>query len=278
MKILDVDKKYLLSLKPDDLDFNTLVDIFGNKVPPNGDIAKPIKARFETTDELTLTPSEYFVKETTNTTVGRFIYNKYIIERCGFEDIVGYVNFTITDSKNKSIEAKLSDALIEDKITVDDYVKYINYRDNLGYQLNSVITTSFTPKSIAAPKHILKKRDALFKKYEKELNGGNIIISEQIEKELVKDAKEYLKGDPGLDLYDSEARGNFGNYKNMNLFKGATMNAQTGKFDILKSSFMDGIKKEDIASFGTAVVSGSFPKAVKGFRLLNHVNCWNTFK
>ena len=262
MKILDSEKAYLLSLKPEDLDFNTLFDLFGNTVPANGDISKPKKSRFETTDEMELTPMEYFVKEKTQTTVGRFIYNKYIIERCVFQNITGYINFVITDSKNKKIEAMLSDALIEDRITVDDYVKYIDYRDTLGYQLNSVITTSFTPKSISAPAHILKKRDALFKKYDKELNEGNIVIAEQIEKELVKDAKEYLKGDPGLDLYDSEARGNFGNYKNMNLFKGATLNTQTGKFDIVRSSFMDGIKKEDIASFGTSVVSGAYPKAV----------------
>ena len=73
-------------------------------------------------------------------------------------------------------------------------------------------------------------------------------------------AKKELAGDPGLDLYDSEARGNFGNYKNMNIFKGATMNNMTGKYEIVRSSFMDGIQKKDIPSFGTAVVSGAYPK------------------
>ena len=48
----------------------------------------------------------------------------------------------------------------------------------------------------------------------------------------------------------------------MNLFKGATANTVTGKFDIVRSSFMDGISKQDIPSFATAVVSGSYPKAV----------------
>ena len=72
--------------------------------------------------------------------------------------------------------------------------------------------------------------------------------------EVMKMAKDELKGDPGLDLYDSEARGNYGNYKNMNLFKGATMNNSTGKFEIVQSSFMDGIRKEDIHSFGNALL------------------------
>ena len=71
-----------------------------------------------------------------------------------------------------------------------------------------------------------------------------------------------MKGDPGLDLYDSGARGNYGNYKNMNIFKGATLDTATGKYEIVKTSFMDGIRKEDIPSFATAVVAGTYPKAV----------------
>ena len=262
MKISDADKAYLLSLKPEDLTFEKLVELFGDKPAPNGDLTSVRKSRFETTDTFELTPKDYFVTSRMETTVGKFIFNKFLVERCGFEKITGYVNEEMTDGNFSKFERKLSDALIEDKITVDSFVKYINYRDFLGLQLNSVITTSFTPKSISAPKEILKKRDALFTKYDKQLQEGDIVTSEKIENELVKDAKEYLKNDPGMDLYNSEARGNFGNYKNMNLYKGATLDPQTGKFDIVRSSFMDGIRKEDIPSFGNSVVAGAYPKAV----------------
>jgi hypothetical protein len=146
-------------------------------------------------------------------------------------------------------------------MTIDQFFRYIDYRDNLGMQLNSVITTSFTMNTIKTPPSVQKEKEELFKKYDKELNAGDIVTSEKIEKKLVADAKEILKGDPGMDLYNSEARGNFGNYKNMNLFKGATMNNR-GEYEIVRSSFMDGIRKEDIPSFGTAVVSGAYPKAV----------------
>ena len=255
-------KEYLLSLRPEDLLFDTLVSIFGNTIHLGDDIKKEKKSRFNTTDEMILYPKEYFVKEETHTTVGRFIYNKYIIERLGLQNVLGYMNDVITDDYNAKIEATLASALIEDQITVDTWADYIDYRDTLGMQLNSVITTSFTPKTTTTLKPVQKKKEMLFKKYDKELSEGNIIISEKIEKELVKDSKELLKGDPGLDLYDSGARGNFGNYKNIYLFKGATMNNKTGKYDIVKSSFIDGIRKEDIPSFGDAVVSGAFPKAV----------------
>ena len=46
------------------------------------------------------------------------------------------------------------------------------------------------------------------------------------------------------------------------LYKGATMNNITGEYEIVRSSFMDGITKQDIPSFGTSVVSGAYPKAV----------------
>ena len=263
MEIRDVDKKYLLSLTPEDLTFDTLVSIFGDTVQAGQDIAKESHSKFNPTDTMTLLPSEYFVDKPTKTTVGRFIYNKYLIERMHFENITGYLNEPITDSQNSKNESLLSKALIEDKITIQDFVKYIDYRDTLGLQLHSVITTSFTPNTITSLPEVTKRRKELFDKYDKELKNGDIIIAEKIEKELVSQAREILKGDPGMDLYNSEARGNFGNYKNMNIFKGATMNNQTGKFDIVRSSFMDGISKDDIPSFGSSVVAGAYPKAVK---------------
>lgn len=256
------DKKYLLSLKPEDLTFDCLVSLFGDIVPENGDIKKTRPSRFSTTDELILKPSEYFVSQDTRTTVGRFIYNKYIIERIGLQNVLGYMNETLTSGRNNKLEAQLAKALIDDKMTIDQFYDYIDLRDNFGLQLHSVICTSFTMNTVKLPPKVRKRREELFKKYDKQLNDGDMIIAEKIEKELVGMAKQELEGDVGLDLYNSEARGNFGNYKNMNIMKGPTVNNQTGKFDIVRSSFMDGIRKEDIPSFGTAVVSGAYPKAV----------------
>ncbi len=262
--ITEAQKKYLLSLTPDDLTFSTLVDLFGDTVDPKTAIKNKPTSKFNTTDEMVLNPGEYFVKEKTNTTVGRFIYNKYIVERIGLQDILGYVNEPLTKGAGQKNEALLAKALVEDRMTVDQFYDYVDYRDNLGMQLHPVICASFTMNTIKTPASVQKKKAELFKKYDKELKDGDIVTSERIEKELMKMAKDELKGDPGLDLYDSEARGNYGNYKNMNLFKGATMNNSTGKFEIVQSSFMDGIRKEDIHSFGNAVIAGDYPKSKLG--------------
>ena len=76
-------------------------------------------------------------------------------------------------------------------------------------------------------------------------------------------AKKELEGDPGMMLYDSGARGSFGNnYKNMCVMKGPVMNSNTGKYEVVQTSFMEGIEKKDIPTMGTSVVSGAYPKAV----------------
>lgn len=263
MKISDSDKQYLFSLTPDDLTFTTLVSLFGNTTKKGDSISKTKKSRFETTDEMDLNPGEYFNKEKVHTTVGRFIYNKYIVERCGLQDVLGYVNVPLTSGKNKGNESILSKALIDEKITIDQFYDYIDYRDNLGMQLHSVIATSFTPKTIEAPPDVRKKRDELFKKNNDALNKGDLVVADNIKKELMQMVHKDLEGDPGKDLYDSEARGNYGNYENMFLFKGATLNTGTGEYEIVRTAFMDGIQKQDIASFGSSVIAGDYPKAVK---------------
>lgn len=261
-KITEEEKKYLLSLKPEDLTFTCLVSIFGDTTDSKNAFNGVKKSRFNTWDEMTLMPNEYFVKEKTVTTVGRFIFNKYLVERFGFQNVLGYINEPVTQNKHDSIEAQLSNALIDDKITVASFYDYFDYRDTLGMQLNSVITTSFTPKTVSLPPELRKKRDDLFAKNKEALDNGDIIVAQKIEKELINDAKKDIGDDPGMDLYNSGARGNFGNYKNMMLCKGATMNNITGEYEIVRSSFMDGISKQDIPSFGTSVVSGAYPKAV----------------
>lgn len=263
MRITDDKKQELLELKPEDLTFSKFVYLFGDTTTVGKGIKGESKSRFSTTDTMTLTPKEYFVKENTETTVGRFIYNKYIVEACGLQDILGYINVALSDSNNnKFVESKLSAALIEDDITNDQFVQYIDRRDNLGMTLNSVICTSFTKKSILPIKSVMKKKAELFKKHDKELKEGNIHVSEMIEKELVSMSKKELKGDAGMDLFDSEARGNFSSYKNMYLFKGATPNRQTGGYDILRSALIEGIRKEDIPPMGTAIVTGQYPKSI----------------
>lgn len=264
----DRDKKYFLSLKPDDITFSMLVDWFGNLVNMDNTSSKPTKpvlSKFSPTDKLTLNNSEYsLVNGEIETTLGRLIYNKLLIEGVGLQNIFSFVNYVLDDGGFGKVEKTITAALKDDIVSVDQMYKYIDTRDWLGLQLHGVITTSFTPSVLKVPPQVKKLKKELLAKYKDELANNDEKASEIIEKELVKATKEALKDDIGLDLYMSGARGSIGNnYKNMYLMRGAIKNNMTGKFDVLTSSLLDGLEKKDMAPHSNSILSGAYPKAVK---------------
>ena len=57
----------------------------------------------------------------------------------------------------------------------------------------------------------MKRKEELFKEHKEELENGDVITAVKIENELTSMAESELKGDPGMDLYNSGARGKFAN-------------------------------------------------------------------
>jgi hypothetical protein len=66
-----------------------------------------------------------------------------------------------------------------------------------------------------------------------------------------------------MDIFNCGAKANFDNdYKTMTLAIGTTENPATGKPDFIESSFIEGIKKNELVAAGNIIVSSEFPKAV----------------
>ena len=169
----------------------------------------------------------------------------------------------MTDNEFKKIEKIISKALLFDECDTTEVKKYIDNRDWLGLQFHAIITTSFTEGVIKIPKEVKQLRDELFKKYADELKAGNAKVMSDIENQLVAKTKEVLKDDPGMDLYNSGARGSVGNnMKNMLIVRGAVADPSTGEFVNVLSALNDGMRKEDIPSASNIIVSGAYPKAV----------------
>ena len=261
-KISESDKKYLLSLKPEDVTFELLVDLFGDKCETKNGKVRVIPSRFNPYDEFVLEKGEYINTETITTSVGKFIYNKLIVER-ELVKVLGYVNDTINSGVLASIEDKLSKALLNDEITVDDMVKYLNRTQWLAMQFHTVISGSFTMGTLKPNPKVVKERDKLLNQNRDKIKEGDVVTAAKIEKELLKLAEKELEGDHGLDLYKSGARGSFGNnYKNISVMKGPVFNPTTGEFEIVESNFMEGIRKEELPIYGNAIITGAYPKAI----------------
>lgn len=260
--ITQKDKEYLLSIKQEDITYEFLVSLFADTCKVvNG---KPVKqkSRFNTYDEFTLKPGEYFNKTQVNTNVGLFIYNKYIIEG-RFEDVLGYWNTPIDKGQLGAIEAKLSKALLNKHITVEQMVQYLDRTQWLSMKFHAVISGSFTMNTLKPNAKAMAIRDKYVKDHKKELDQGDVTTAIKMEREVMEVAKNELKNDPGMDLYDSGARGSFGNnYKNISLMKGPVYNPILGRAEIVTTNFMEGIAKKDIATYANGVVAGAYPKAV----------------
>lgn len=265
------EKQYLLSLKTEDfynnigqINFDLLVDIFGTKTikGANGTITLN-KPKFDPTDEFTLNPGECNEnKEKLRTTAGQLVYNKILFGN-GLYKVVGYVNRTLNSGKVSEIERMLSAALLDEKITADDFIRYLDTFQELALGFHHVISSSFTMRGLKPIPKVIKHRDQLLKEHAEEIASGDVLAVANIEKILVKEAEEILHDEPSLALYRSGARGSMGNnYKNLSIMRGPVQNPITGKYDTVPTSLFEGITKESIPAMGNGVVGGAYPKAV----------------
>lgn len=256
------EKEWLLHLHRKDITAELMEAMLADTSEVVNGKFKTIKSRFQPDDEFVLKPNECFNKTEVRTNVGLLIFNKLLIEE-NFSGIVGYINTPINKKNQSQLEAKLSKALLNDKITVEQFRRYLDDTQWLAMQFNSILSGSFTMKTLKPNQKAIKVRDKLLKDNDTAIKDGDVLTAVQIENEVKKIAREDLEGDPGMDLYDSGARGSFdNNYKSIALMKGPVFNPTTGRWDVVQSNFMEGIHKEEIPVYGNSVVTGAYPKAV----------------
>ena len=264
------DKQFLLSLKPEDITYELGMRLFADHVQKVDGKIIEVKSRFEPHDTFLLRKGEYINDKDVVTTVGSFIFNKFIIEP-RFAEHLGYNNEVINADGLKSLEEKLSKLLLDDKITTDDFGDYLNRIQWLGMQFHEPLAASFTMRGLKPVPSIVKRREQLIKENKEAIEKGDVMVMSAIEKELVELAKKEVGDDPSMDLYYSGARGSIpNNYKQLSIIKGPVYNKTIGKYQFIQSSFFEGLKKDEIAAAATNVINGQYPKscgtAVSGYK------------
>lgn len=269
-RISEEDKKYLLSLNTNDITYELGMALFADTVRREGGKVIEVKSRFEPTDTFNLKAREYFNRTDIETTVGTFIFNKFIIEPL-FAEHIDYVNWELTDEGLGKLESILSQLLLEDIITTTQFGDYLNRVQWLGMQFHEPLAASFTMRGLKPLDSVVKKREELIEKNKDALEKGDIMTMSAIEKELVELAQKEVSDDPSMDLYYSGARGSVSNnYKQLSIVKGPVFNKTIGKYQFIKKSFFEGLDKEDLSAAATNVINGQYPKscgtAVSGYK------------
>ena len=255
-------KKMILETKEEDMTLSFFMELFGEF---DG------KRRCNPYDLIVVPKGVYGPEDNKNTnqfttTVGLFIFNRYFIEKDLF-NLFEYVNETVNDKKFYKILDKISQYYVEDLIDIDAYRTFLK-KTQKTMPYVSILSPSFTENFLTSSEKITIKKNQLLKKYSKEIEEGDLVVADKIQKELMDYAKnEVLKDDPSMDIYDSGARGSFeNNYKNIFIMKGATKDYAVDakkEYNILTSNLIDGVSEKEYAYFANAMVAGPYSRGKK---------------
>lgn len=251
----------LISLTENDITLSYIMEMFGEfegvrkynpydlvKIPPNS-YGKGKKKN----------------KNTFITTVGCFIFNKYFIEDDLF-DIFGYINKSIDDGVFSDINKKLSYCLVEGKITQRQLTRYLD-KTQKCMPYSNILCPGYTEKMLTCTKVINVKKKELLDKYKKEIEAGDELVGDKLEKELLSFALDYMKDDPSMDIFLSGARGSIGNnFKNIFVMKGLIRDPDPNaiqKYKLASSNYIDGISAEEYVLFANSLSAGPFARSRK---------------
>ena len=238
---------------------STIMELFGEF---NG------KHRFNQYDMFDVPPNSYGPegrrnKNTFRTTIGIWIFNRVFIEKELF-DLKHYVNKTITKKLFNSIAKDITYKILEEKLPLDA-LKHYMMKGQKFMNYSTILSESTTIKLLTISQKIEVEKAKLLKKYAKEVEAkdpGTII---KIQNELLDMAKKELKDDPSMDVYMSGAKEKIGNdFKNMYIMKGLSKNPDPTKgYNVITSSYMNGIKKEEYADFANSLAEGPYARGIK---------------
>ena len=178
----------------------------------------------------------------------------------------GYINKNITGGLLDSLNQDLSFALMEDRIPVSTLKNFL-MKTQFIMQFVTILSPNYDETIFRIAKVIEKKKNELIKANKKELDAGNTLVADQIEKQLLDYATEVLGDDPSLDAFKSGARANMkNNFKNLFIWKGVTRNPDPDakqEFTVATSCYANGVKKEEYGLYSNSGIEGAYSRGKK---------------
>lgn len=249
------EKQEILSLKNEDFTLDLLKGYFAYR-------GNPPKNRFNTNDKVELKKNELFNDNDITTTIGRVIFNKFILKD-DMMKLLGFQNYTLRADDFGSLDKKIIDLFLNEKITIERLYQYFDDINWLAYAPTYFIVPSLNMDMYILPDNIKKLKANLEKEYADAILNGDVIKFSEMEKKLLDAAKQEVSNYAGYMIYDSGARGSFGNnYKNSVLMRGGIKNfTNPNEFYISLDSLVDGIGKQDFDKFANILTAGTFARA-----------------
>jgi hypothetical protein len=254
--------------KPEDITPNALQNMFSSNPKWDNNHKKILGVtppKYYTSDEFILKANTLANQpEEIQTTFGLYLFNLLVIVGA-FGHIIPYINNGISDNALKDLQQSLSNLLIADKITVDQYIQFEDNFMFLGYKA-TLWAPGMSYDFIRQNPVIEAEKKRLIKIYEAAVaQGADPIVTyvDNVETPLIKLAKEVLQDDPQWPYYERGGKPEFGNvFKETVIGLGPVFDPVTGKYTIIQESLSEGVPKEKLDVFANILISSSYARAV----------------
>lgn len=162
------------------------------------------------------------------------------------------------------LDDKMSELLLDDKITCTDFSNYIDKMQWLSFSISKFLNASLTTNMIIPPDNVIKRKKELIEKNKDAIKNGDVTKVVEIENELIELSKKAVKDLPDYQIYESGSRGSFkNNYKNTSLMRGAIKNLDDPtKIMVSTSSLEEGIPPEELHSYAEILNNASYSRAI----------------
>mgnify|MGYP006887185004 FL=1 len=263
----DID--YLLSIKEPDITTSFIMNNFGDfgngpRFNPYDLIEVPVGAYGGTMAN----GKERKNKNKFTTGVGRLIFNKFFFESDPvLLQFFPYTNDNVTSKTYEKILNQMGYLMLEGKIDTETYKKFCKKSQKMMPYV-SILAPNHSDNMLTITKRINKKKAQLLKEHKAELDAkddNSVKVFDQISNELLDYAKDLMKDDPAMDMFNSGAGGSFGNnFKNMFIMRGAVKDPTPNKgYNMITSNYIDGISKEEYSAIANTLAAGPYARSKK---------------
>ena len=179
----------------------------------------------------------------TDTTIGRFIINKILLEY-SFDNKIPYINKQI---KLSDIEKIVGNLLKNDIITVDEYLKFSNSAIFV-HNFSRITNVSATPKNILPPPNLNKYKSDLKKEFDSKYGIGwvnNRVKIVEFQDKLKEYDSAWLAGDPSDGkLIAGKIKNNARAKMFLQFGSESGFDNKSGKFEYVSNSLLDGYPED----------------------------------
>lgn len=194
---------------------------------------------------------------TITTTLGRYIAN-YFMLASPFRNVIPYKNEEMSIGK---IEAIIADKILNGVLTTEQGGQYLNNTFFIG-SFGEMAIPGLSKKALMTSPEVKQRKKELLEKYKDKLDDP--IILAQIEDELIKLDKEWLKGDSSMGFYGDTGK-KFNVHRKKQYVIGGLIEDFTkekGKYDFITNSLSDGWDINSFATICNEIRKGSYNRGI----------------